>query len=208
MKIEKLTENKIRIILNIEDLKEKNIDFHSFMSNSFESQDLFFDMLETAEKEIGFVTKDYKLIIEALATSDGNFVLTVTRVIPDTALNKESHKKVNIKRKSITPSKLLSIYTFSNFEEFCDFCTYIHTGPLSSLSKKLKKSTLYLYNSKYYLSLYDLNINLKSFKSFHCLITEFSTYVANSDIFERKLSEYGKVIIETNAINVCTKHFS
>ncbi len=67
MQIEKITENKIRITLNIQDLQEKNIDLHSFMSNSIESQDLFYDMLDKAEKEIGFETKDYKLMIEALA---------------------------------------------------------------------------------------------------------------------------------------------
>ncbi len=54
MKIEKLTENKIRIILDIQDLKEKNIDLHSFMSDSIESQDLFYDMLDKAEKEVRF----------------------------------------------------------------------------------------------------------------------------------------------------------
>lgn len=67
MQIEKITENKIRIILNIQDLKEKNIDLHTFMSNSIESQDLFYDVLDKAEKEVGFETKDYKLMIEALA---------------------------------------------------------------------------------------------------------------------------------------------
>ena len=67
MQIEKITENKIRIILNIEDLKENNIDLHSFMSNSIESQDLFYEMLNKAKEEIGFETKDYKLLIEALA---------------------------------------------------------------------------------------------------------------------------------------------
>ena len=70
MRIERLDYNKIRIILNLEDLKEQNIDLHSFMSNSIESQSLFLDMLEKAEKEIGFVTEDYKLIIEALATCE------------------------------------------------------------------------------------------------------------------------------------------
>ncbi len=73
MRIEKITENKIRIILNIKDLQEKNIDLHSFMSNSIESQDLFYDMLDKAEKEIGFETKDYKLIIEALAVPERKF---------------------------------------------------------------------------------------------------------------------------------------
>ena len=67
MQIEKLNENKIRITLNLDDLKENNIDLHSFMSNSIESQDLFYTMLDKAEKEVGFETKDYKLMIEALA---------------------------------------------------------------------------------------------------------------------------------------------
>ena len=70
MRIEKITENKIRIILNIQDLEEKNIDLHSFMSNSIESQDLFYEMLNKAEKEIGFKTKDYKLLIEAIAVPE------------------------------------------------------------------------------------------------------------------------------------------
>ncbi len=73
MQIEKITENKIRIILNMQDLQEKNIDLHSFMSNSIESQDLFYDMLDRAEKEVGFKTKDYKLIIEALAVPERKF---------------------------------------------------------------------------------------------------------------------------------------
>ena len=83
MKIEKLNEDKIRITLNLEDLKEKDIDFHAFMSNSIESQEIFLDMLEEAEKEVGFVTEDYRIMIEALAMADGNFILTVTRLAPE-----------------------------------------------------------------------------------------------------------------------------
>lgn len=70
MQIEKLTENKIRITLNLDDLKEQNIDLHTFMSSSLESQDLFYNMLDKAEKEIGFKTKDYKLMIEAIAVPE------------------------------------------------------------------------------------------------------------------------------------------
>lgn len=70
MKIEKITENKIRITLNVDDLREKNIDFHSFMSNSIEAQDIFFDMLKEAEEKVGFETKDYKILLEAMATLD------------------------------------------------------------------------------------------------------------------------------------------
>ena len=38
MRVEKLNENKIRIFLNLEDLKEKNIDLHTFMSNPLEAR--------------------------------------------------------------------------------------------------------------------------------------------------------------------------
>lgn len=100
MKIEKLSDDKIRITLNMEDLKENDIDFHSFMSNSIESQDLFLNMLEKAEREVGFDTKDYRVMIEALATSNGNFVLTVTRLNEEKTKSTYKHKKVNIKRKT------------------------------------------------------------------------------------------------------------
>jgi len=70
MYIEKLNDNKIRIILNLEDLKKNNIDFHSFMANSVETQTLFLEMLAIARDEVGFITENYKLMIDALATLD------------------------------------------------------------------------------------------------------------------------------------------
>ena len=73
MQIEKLNENKIRITLNLDDLKENNIDLHSFMANSIETQDLFYSMLDRAEKEVGFKTQNYKLMIEALAIPNRKF---------------------------------------------------------------------------------------------------------------------------------------
>lgn len=205
MRIEKLTENKIRFILNIDDLKEKNIDFHSFMSNSIESQDLFLDMLEQAETEIGFKTEDYKLMIEAVATSDGNFILTVTRLSEET--NKKTTKKdLKIKRKSIVPSKLLSIYKFNSFDDFCEFCTYI-ADILPLTYNKFKNSSLYLYNSSYYLILKNMRITIEDFKTFCTAITEFATFVNNASLLERKFKEYGKLIIPERAISTSLKYF-
>lgn len=204
MRIEKLTENKIRIILNMQDLQEKNIDLHSFMSNSIESQDLFYDMLDKAEKEIGFQTKDYKLMIEALAAPEGNFILTVTRIVPE----KDSKKKLKVKRKTPNVPTNLSVYKFDNFDEYLEFCISLMSDSKISTYTFLKKSTLYLYKSKYYLCLYLNEKDLSSFKSVHYSIIEFASHVNNSSLFERKLKEYGKVIFKTNAIKTCVKHFT
>ena len=206
MRIERITENKIRITLNLEDLKENNIDLHGFMSNSPETQDLFLDMLEKAETEVGFKTRNYKLMIEALATSDCNFILTITRLLPEkgNSSNKTPKKNIKAKRKIVTPDKILSVYKFNTFDDFCEFCTYLNN---TSLKGKLKSSILYSYNSEYYLVLNNVRMKLSDFKAFCYAITEFASYVKGHVLFERKLKEYGKLIIKQNAIGICNKYF-
>lgn len=83
------------------------------------------------------------------------------------------NRKVNIKRKNNNPDKVLSIYMFNTFDDFCEFCTYLSNSHLSNLTKKLKSSKLCLYNSNYYLVLHNIILNIKEFKAFHSLITEF-----------------------------------
>ena len=207
MRIEKLNENKIRIFLDLEDLKKKNINLHTFMSNSLESQDLFLDMLSIAESEVGFKTHNYKLMIEALASSDGNFILTITRIKPEAvSVSNPAYKKPAIRRQTTTPNKLLSIYKFNNFDEFCEFCSYINTN--SKYVNKLKNSTLVLYKNTYYLILNNLKLNVIDLKSFSYTILEFASRSKNEDLLERKLREYGKIIFNKNAITTCLKYFS
>lgn len=203
MRIEKLNENKIRIFLNIEDLKEKNIDLHTFMSNSIETQDLFLDMLNIAEAEVGFKTRNYKLAIEALASLDGSFILTITRLTPET-----NNSKLKTKRQSIMPNKAISIYKFDTFDEFCELCNYINTGTLNKFICKLKSSSLILYKNNYYLILNNLRLKVPDLKSFSYTISEFTSRVKNEELLERKLREHGKIIIQKNAISTCLKYFS
>ena len=201
MQIEKLNENKIKIILNLSDLEEKHIDLHSFMSSSVESQDLFYDILDKAEKEIGFKTKDYKLMIEAFAIPEGKFVLTITRFSPE----KEERKKLKVKKKNIESKNNLSVYMFNTFDEYLEFCNYIQNFLNTTTYSKLAKNSLYQYNSKYYLCIN--NICLDTFKFIYYSILEFATHITNSDLFERKLIEHGKIIFKANAINECIKAF-
>ena len=201
MQIKKINNNKLKVILSSKDLDKKNIDIDSFLSNSIESQDLFYDMLDKAEKEIGFKTKDYKLMIEALAIPEGKFILTITRFSPE----KEEKKKLKVKRKNIGLESNLSIYMFNTFDEYLEFCNYIQKYINNTTYTQLAKTSLYQYNSKYYLCIN--NICLDSLKFVHYSIVEFATHITNSDLFERKLIEYGKVIFKTNSINECIKAF-
>jgi len=71
MKIEKLNDNKLKITFSVEDLKARNIDVQSFIYNTPESQDLFWDVMQEAEKEFGFIVDESMVYVEASATASG-----------------------------------------------------------------------------------------------------------------------------------------
>lgn len=204
MKFEKLGENKIKIILTYQDLKDKNIDFHTFMSNSLEKQDLFLDILEEAEAEIGFEVKDCPVRIEALAMANGEFIVTVTRVIPET---KSIHRKISVRRKNIKTDFKYAIYKFISFEDFCNFIKFLENHNLSSSYKIAKKVLLYLYKEEYYIVFDNINLNYPDISKFNSAIIEFAKFVNNSNLFISKLLETGELIINNNAIKTGMKYF-
>jgi len=210
MKIEKLTENKIRIILNIEDLETNNIDFESVLNNTPETQTLILSILNKAEKEVGFYTQDCKILIEACASFDGNFVFTITKTsspaLPEGTVF--TRKKPHVKKKSFKLDSNAIIYSFQNFDEFCEFCNYINGCFLNESLKKLRNASLILYKNNYYLVLNSVKLSSSELKSYSYGISEFASFVRNEALFERKLKEYGSIIINKNAISTCLKYFS
>lgn len=211
MRFEKLNEDKIRITLSIEDLEKKDIDFHSFMSNSIESQDLFLDMLEEAEKEIGFSTKDYLIRIDALAMASGDFILTITRSLPqklkESALKIPIKKKVHIRGKKVNSEITQVVYSFASFEDYCDFIDFFDKNGFKAIGLA-KNVTLYEYKNTYYLCLSEINLAYPNLKKLFSCIPEFASFVSHSDVFIRKFSETGNLIIKHNAILTSLKHFS
>lgn len=210
MKFEKLDENKIRITLSMHDLEEKDINFHDFMSNSIETQNLFLDMLEEAEEKIGFKTKDCKVKIEALAMTEDNFVLTITKIAPDSSrkhLYVSPKKKPKIKRKSDRINTTHLIYKFNTFDDYCNFIEYLVHNKLSDSTKVSEKTYVYLYNNSYYLVLNNLNTQYKNITKFYTGITEFGSYVVNPDLFISRLNESGTLFIKNNAFKKSLTYF-
>ena len=190
MKFEKINDDKIRIIVTSKDLQDKSIDFHDFMANPIESQEIFLNMLDEAEEKVGFDAKDYNLRIEAIVMSDESFILTITRVSsPKVATPK-------IKR------KFTAIYCFSTFEDYCNFLDAIHSCS-GSIHNIAKSAILYKYRSSYYLVLSNINLKHPNKLIFNSYITEFARYTNNSDLFVCKLKEVGDLIIKNNALKFC-----
>ena len=206
MKFEKLNENKIRITLTIQDLAEKEIDFHVFMSNSAEAQDVLLDMLEQAKKETGFDPEDYNLKVEALVMADTNFIFTITKLPPEEK-SKISKRKFTVKRKNIVPSSTQAVYCFNSFDDFNDFLVFLSKNTLFNYKKLAKSITLYEYKEKYYLLMNNINTEFIDKIKFYTCITEFAKCVTNSKVFVFFLKECGTLIMKNNALEIGFKHF-
>ncbi len=204
MKIEKLTENKIRIIVNSYDLENKNLDFKALLSRTLDSQGFFLDMLEKAKTEVGFNTDGCKILVEAFSTTDEYLIFTITKYIDKS--NTQTGKRPKVKMKNLNISATKAIYKLDNFDVFCDLCTYLNNN-FSNITKISKCSSLYLYNNNYYLLIRNNNISKDIMQNFYISISEFLSMANLSSNFENKLFEHGKAIIKNNAILTGIKYF-
>ena len=215
MKIEKLTENKIRIIMNIQDIEKNTNDIHTFFDNIMNSQNLFLDILQKAEKEVDFHTEGCKLLIEAFSTLEDVVAFTITKysstesnsINTGDVLNNSSKRKLIVKRKTNTPSLKNAVYELDNFDYFCDFCNSISKIENLNIDKLAKKIVLYNYQNKFFLIFKDINFNDTYVHKVFNILLEFSTFQNFSANFEYKLTEHAKVYIKNNAILKGIKYF-
>lgn len=215
MKIEKLTENKIRILLKSEDIKDKNIDLNTIMTRALESQDFFLEMLSRAEAEVGFNTDGCRLLIEAYSSPDNDFIFTITKYFDElqNSTDKDSipsylnRKRVIPKRKKVDLSANCFVYSFSDFEAFCELCTCLNNSNYS-IRGLARSICLYEYENTYYLVIKNFYNNKVYPKAIFSILSEFAKHVHVSPSFENKLYEYGKVVIKHNALNTGIKYFA
>ena len=173
------------------------------MTKSIESQDLFFYCLNRAEKEIGFITKNYKLHIEAISIpSSGNFILIVTR----TKLEKDkiSKKKIYTQKNIINKSETQAVYCFTTLDDYLSFISFFKNNnyKFTNLADYI---WLYKYNNKYYLVFNNMNLLYPNLKNLLYCITEFACFINNSNIFIGRLSENGTLILNHNALRTSIK---
>ncbi len=166
MQIKKINNNKLKVILSLADLDENNVDIDSFLSNSIESQNLFFEILDLAEEQYGFNIEDNKAVVEAISLDNNIFVLTITKLKNDTINNS------NLKN--------IVFFRFENVKDILDFLSFIHLKNID-----LQGCSLYQLNKNYYIILNKYNKTLEN------ILIEYSTPLKNSGILKDILTEYG-----------------
>ena len=158
------------------------------MANSIESQTLFLNMLDKAEHEVGFITDDYKLSIEAIALSNGTFILTVTRIEKETLKS----NRVHAKRKDTFSENNVLIYKFANFDDFCNFENFLSVSFFKFTDYFSEFNSLYQYKNYFFLILENIKNEYSS--EISSIISEFAVPIQSSELIIHKIKEYGLLV--------------
>lgn len=193
MKFEKLTDKKIRIILSLEDMNLNNVSIDSIVSNSESSQKLLHNIINEAEKEIGFTPGESKLLVEAVQSLNNEFVFTIT-ILPEKKIISRGHSNV-------------FIFKFDDFDDFLSLCSFLKNSNYLNLKDFSKNFSLTYYNGTYYLQALEANYYSVLLDYLKLLFSEFGKDVSCHTEIPGFLSEYGKVLFSKNAINKCIKTF-
>ncbi len=206
MKIERFGENRIRIFVSYDDLEERDIDLDAFSYNSPETQELFWDLMEQAEIELGFEAHESQLCIEAVSDVDQGFVITITRIEEENEFesiqkfikNRYKKKDLTVKKKSISICSTMLIYSVESFDDLCFLCATIK--PLFT-----GRSKVYNLEDVYYLVFSSIEDNIINQNKFDSILSEYADKMSSVDFFEGYLNEYGKLLIENDAISFFAK---
>ena len=168
MKIKKISNDKLKIILSSNDLDEKNIDIDSFLANPIESQNLFFEILDLAEEKYDFDIENNRAIVEAISLDDNNiFILTITK----------------LKNEICTYTNNLKAYCFEDINDLLNFYSSIPKKDINAV-----KSDVYKFGNKYYFLLNEENKCLENY------LLEFAYPFKNFSLLQDIFLEYGQKV--------------
>ena len=165
MKIKKINDDKLKIILSSNDLDEKNIDIDSFLANPIESQNLFFEILDLAEEKYDFDIDNNRAVIEAISLDNNIFILTITKLKNDSCTYCDNNS---------------TIYRFDDINDLLNFYSFIKEKNI-----KLIDPFIYQFADKYYFFNNEKNINLEN------ILLEFSYPIHNYNLAQDVFMEYG-----------------
>ena len=139
MQIEKLEENKIRVILTTADLLNMNIDINSLGKESVELNKFLFNIMERVKEETDFNPYGGQVLMEAMPMGDDGISIMVSKVQSDAIrLSKEKFKKIRAVRikefegKPLkeTVERITDTYYIESFDDVCSVLSALNYNTL------------------------------------------------------------------------------
>jgi len=198
MRMERLSQDKIRIFLTFDDLTERGIQKEDMWREIPKVHELFSEMMDQAYNELGFDASG-PLAVEVFAMPAQGMVVIVTRgkLERDAESVSEDEEEVYELEVTLEQSEAI-IYRFKDIEDAI--------GAAKTLSSRLTdEGKMYRYQNQWVLVFDPAGLENSGY---HALIAVLAEYGEATSITPAVLDEYGQLVIDSNAIRVLTEHFS
>ncbi len=210
MKIEKISNSQIKVLLNRTDLEERNLKFTELAAyGSEKAKEFFREMLEEAVRKFDFAAENIPLMIEAVPLGNDEIMLIVSKVDGEEPAEANINMMPMAFRERLFVSK--RVEAVPEEIDFGDRAYLLYSfeslGDVTRLCAQLKPiydgiSTLYKEDGLYYLSVVGGCADGISTEALESLVSEFGTKHISNAVAKAYLEEHTEVIVADKAVEV------
>ncbi|WP_027093681.1 genetic competence negative regulator [Cohnella thermotolerans] len=199
MRMERLSQDKIRIFLTFDDLSERGIQKEDMWREIPKVHELFSEMMDQAYNELGFDASG-PLAVEVFAMPAQGMVVIVTRGKLDRDVESSSDEDLEdeVYEMEVTLEQSEAIiYRFRDIEDAI--------GAAKMLVNHLtEEGRMYRYQNQWVLCFDPAGLESSGY---HALIAVLAEFGEVTSVTPAVLEEYGQLIIPSNAVKVLAEHF-
>ena len=200
MKIEKINENQIRCTLTRQDLEDHQIRLSELAYGTEKAKELFRDMIQQAQIQVGFEVDNIPLMIEAIPISTESIILIITKVEDPEELDTRFSKFAPFKNTNVS-----DLFQLDGADNILDLFQKIQEarGRVADKKSTEKKneSEPAAEEDGYQLVIHQDDLSPKDFNRLCNLLQEYSEGQPFSAAGEAFLKEHGDVVAE-NALTL------
>ena len=204
MRIERISGNKIKVLVNRDYVRAWNVSLKNFTDNTPEAQDLFWFALKQAERDVDFNVGKAQLLVETLATTNDGFVMIISKIENESEIAEalvkcgKSVKMSELRLCRRPKPPLLRVFRFESFDALCDGVAEINGFYIG-------ESRLFKYDGSFYLEMKPQDTF--GFFEIENILSEFSERVKKPVVTQGILDEHGTVMIQADAVGIILKNF-
>lgn len=191
MRLERLSSNQFKIFLTFDDLIERGLTKDDLWHDLPAMQALFHDMMFEASDELGFELEGVLLVQVHVLQAQGMLIVVTQN---DTEQEDDEYLEMKV---TLDESNEL-IFLFESFEDIIQLSK-------SVIDTEIGGGSVFYYDNRYYMMFTDqdvMDINKEN------VIALLSEYASPSVVTSHRLIEYGKVILDNNAIAQINTYFN
>ncbi len=215
MKIEKVSENQLRMTLDHQDLLDRGLQLEDLIKPSDRTQALFRDIMEQALEQYDFISENTPLMVEAVPAGVDGITIIVTKIdqkdhaTEASKLGPQSREQRRFKKKPMeqidreqAAGNAMLIYSFAGLDDVIDVCLRLDEEYHGA-------SALYKNNGRYFLILQsDAAVAGDETEDLESVLNEYGQKHVSNILSKYYLVEHGETLIENKAVKTLAKNFS